>query len=229
MAVQHNKWSYFNHGSKEYRVGLVDSGYTYSNFRIEEKVGTRRKYFLFGEEVGIFKNIGFDDENFFPGDAFRRKKFYDSKWVLDKAIEAINKKNSEKEKTHDYEIGNQEEKFIEEHIINMMYPITDEYQEHSEDDILKFSDTVMFFKNIKLTNQSELDNFSDRILKISKILNKKFSIETRIEIRFVNFDFFPLQIPSRILSGNYKGDYLSNYLRGTLSQSPILMDIYFEK
>ena len=50
MAVQHNKWSQFEHEGHHYRVRTVDHGWSYARFQIQKQTNkTRRKYFIFGE------------------------------------------------------------------------------------------------------------------------------------------------------------------------------------
>jgi hypothetical protein len=43
MAVQHNKWSQFEHEGHHYRVRLIDYGWSYASFQIQKQTNTTRR------------------------------------------------------------------------------------------------------------------------------------------------------------------------------------------
>ena len=89
MAVQHNKWSQFEHEGHIYRVRLVDCGWSFTRFQIQKQTNTRRKYVIFGELIPTWEYLVSEECNYFIMDQFIRRDFYDADWVKIWAVRAI--------------------------------------------------------------------------------------------------------------------------------------------
>ena len=110
MSVQHNKWSQFEHEGHLYRVRLIDSGWSYhrtaelAHFQIQKQISTRRKYWVFGELIPTWKHLMSPEYNYFVGEAFIRRNFYESDWVKKLAVRAVGAHQDQIELRHENKI-----------------------------------------------------------------------------------------------------------------------------
>ena len=89
MAVQHNKWSQFEHEGHLYRVRLIDHGWSFARFQIQKQISTRRKYWVLGDLIPTWKHLVSPEYNYFVVEVFLRRNFYESDWVKKLAVRAV--------------------------------------------------------------------------------------------------------------------------------------------
>lgn len=104
MAVQHNKWSQFEHEGHLYRVRLINYGWSYVKFQIQKQISTQRKYWVFGELIPTWKHLMSPEYNYFVGEAFIRRNFYESDWVKKLAVRAVEAHQDQIELRHENKI-----------------------------------------------------------------------------------------------------------------------------
>jgi hypothetical protein len=104
MAVQHNKWSQFEHEGHLYRVRLIDSGWSFANFQIQKQISTRRKYWVFGELIPTWKHLVSPEYNYFVVEVFLRRNFYESDWIKGLAVRAVESHQDKIELRHENKI-----------------------------------------------------------------------------------------------------------------------------
>ena len=97
MAVQHKKWSQFEHEGHHYRVRLIDYGWSYARFQIQKQTNkTRRKYFIFGELIPTWEHLVSPNFDYLPYDTLVKRNFYDAGWVKIMAIKSIETETNSK-------------------------------------------------------------------------------------------------------------------------------------